>query len=356
MLRSALSSLSSLSLLFITGSLLVGADCLGGVVDDDDDGEPLISATDGGAIQRLSGTDSVGSTVWTGEIASANRVSVVADAAAVYVGAGSVLSSFPLDGSGDHEEAWTWAAPDDVVALAGPGSGAVYVMTTSTLHAISTSAGGELWSVDLLLDLSGVADDAIAFASGSLIVGGDPTRRLDPSNGDVTHTYATGSTDVSDIAISGGTAYLATGSGVVAVAASDLSEQWTLPTSAAVDEVASGADGVAYAVRGGVIGVATSGGNPVFDSGDETGVFDALVVSQNLVMAARADGTVLALDEADGTEVWQAALAGPVGGLDANAQTAFYGHADVIEALAMSDGSSLWSLVTTGNPAAVLAL
>ncbi len=355
MLRSALSTLSSLSLLLVTGSLLVGADCLGSVVDDDDGGEPLIYATDGGFIGRLSGTDTSGSTVWNGGISSSNRVALVADGAAVYVGAGSVVSSFPLDASGEHSAEWAWTAPDDVVALAGPGNGAVYAMTTSTLHAISTS-GGELWSVDLLLDLSGVSDDAIAFSGGALILGGDPTRRLDPSNGDVTHTYATGSTDVSDVAISGGTAYLGTASGVVAVSASDLSEQWTLATSAAVDEVAAGADGVAYAVRGGVVGVVTSGGNPVFDTGAETGVFDGLVVSQNLVMAARADGTVLAWDELDGTEVWEAMLAGPVGGLDANAQTAFYGHADVIEALAMSDGSSLWSLVTTGNPAGVLAL
>ncbi len=353
--RTSLASLvSTLTLLGLGSILLVGADCLGSFVDDDD-GEPVILATDAGFLGRISGTDSEGTTVWTGSIDGANRVSMVEDGTTVYVGAGSTVAAFPLDNSGSAIADWTWSAPDDVVALAGPGVGAVFVMTTSTLHAVGTE-GGEIWSLDLLVDLSGVSDDALGFEGGDLILGGDPTRRLDPSNGDVTHSLATGSSDVSDLVVSGGVAYIGSATGVVAASSGALAEQWTHATDGEVDELAASAGGVAYAVRGGVVGFLTSGGNPVFDSGAETGVFDGLVISQNVVIAARADGALLAWDELDGTEVWNESLTGPVGDVEANDRTVFYGHGDELEALALSDGSSLWRLTTTGGPAAVLAL
>lgn len=347
--------LSTLALIAATSSVLVGADCLGPLLDDDDAEEPLLLASDSGFIGRLAGTDTEGNTVWTGSIATANRVSMVEDGGSVYYGAGSTVGSFVLLGTGAQEANWTWSAPDDVVALAGPGNGTLFVMTTSTLHGLSID-GGEIWTVDLLVDLSGVADDALGYSNGDLILGGDPTRRLDPSDGSVTHTYATGSSDVSALTVAGGLVYLASADGVVALSSATLDEQWTHATSAEVDEVATSAGGVAYAVRGGVVGFLANGGNPVFDSGAETGLFDGLAISQNVVLAARADGALLAFDEADGSEVWSETLAGPVGGLDANDITVFFGHGDVLEALALSDGSSLWRLTTSGSPAAVLAL
>jgi|GEM_PF-1701341 len=340
--------------LLVSSSSLLGADCLG-VLLDDDDSESVVLATDSGYLGRLAGTSTEASTTWTGEIANSNRVSVVADAESVYVGAASQVRAVALTGLGEQAETWTWSAPDDVVALAGPGDGRLYVMTTSTLHALGTD-GGEIWSVDLLLDLTGVADDAIAFGGGALILGGNPVRRLNPATGAVTHTLTTGSTDVSAVAVSGGVAYIATATGVVAAAAADLVQQWEHPTSAEVDEVHATASSIAYAVRGGEVGLLAIGGNPVFDSGSETGVFDGLLIAQNLVVAARADGDLLAWDEGDGSLIWSESLSGPVGGLDANGVTVFYGHGDELEALNLSDGSTLWRLSTTGSPTAVLAL
>lgn len=352
--RHLLPTVPATLLLLAAGTVLLGADCLG-ITDDDDDGEPVMFATDGGVIARYSGTSAEALPVWRSDISSANSVSLVDDGTTSYVGAGTVVSAFSLDAAGEQEPLWTWSAPDSVVAMAGPGSGLVFVMTTSTLHGLATD-GGEVWSVDLLIDLGGVSDAALDFDNGDLILGGDPTRRLDPSSGAVTHTIDTGSSDVSAVRALGGVAYLATASGVLAVGSSALDEQWFHATSAEVDALAVTGSSVGYAVRGGVVGVLAAGGNPVFDSGSDTGVFDGLLLVQNLLVAARSDGSLLAWDEVDGTQVWAEDHAGPVGALDANGLTVFYGHGGDLEALNLSDGSTLWTLTTTGSPVAVNAL
>ena len=350
-----ISSSFSLSTLLIVSGFLLGADCLGVPLDDDDAAEPLLMATNAGSVGRFAGELDSASTLWTASILDSNRVSLAADGATAYVGAGDEVAAFALDGAGTMDPLWSWGAPDDVVALAGPASGRLFVMTNSTLHGLDTN-GGELWSVDLLIDLGGVSDDALAVSGSDLILGGDPTRRLDPSTGSVTHTLATGSSDVSDLVISGGVAYIGAASSLIAASSSTLTEQWSVPTTAAVDQVAVSGTSVAYAERGGVVGVVTLTGNPVFDTATSD-VYDALLVVENLVVAARLDGALFAWDELDGTEIWSAPeLSGPVGSLDSNTVTAFYGHGDVLEGINLSDGSTLWQLSTSGEPVAVLAL
>jgi hypothetical protein len=343
-----------LAVLLLASTVLVGADCLGSLIDDDD-GEPVLYATNGGEVGRVGSTGFEAIDIWSGSIPSANRVVMVVDATQAYVGGGTSVASFALEASGENVEVWTWSAPDDVVAMAGPGGGVLFVMTTSSLHGLGTD-GGEIWSVDLLLDMSGVADSALGFGGGTLVLGGDPTRRLDPGTGQVTHTLATGSTDVSAVVVGGASVYIATSTGLMAASAGTLTEQWFHETDAEIDAVAASADAVAYAVRGGVVGLLTSGGNPVFDTGAQTGVFDGLALAGNLVLAARADGTLLGWDEADGAELWSATRSGPVGGLGATADTVYYGHGSDLEALSLSDGGNLWTRTTSGNPVAVLPL
>ncbi len=349
---------SSVLSLFLLASVLVGSDCLG-PIDDDDAGEQVLVGTDGGSLGLWSAGELETSSIWTTSIATANRVALAVDSDTVYVGAGAEISAFPLAADTDSQEAlWSWSAPDDVVALAGPGGGSIFVMTTSTLHALSDSDGGELWTVDLLIDLSGVSDDALGYSGGDLILGGNPTRRLDPDTGAVTHEYATTSSDVSGLEVVSGTVYLAAAEGVVALSSSTLSAQWMHATGIEVDAIAVSSAGVAFAERGGGVGSLTvDGGNLVFRT-DETDVYDGLIVAENLVLAARSDGAMLAYDEADGTQPWEPleSLGGPVGGLDANTQTIFYGHAGLLDGINLSDGSSLFQLTPTGRPVAVLAL
>ena len=129
--RHFLSTVPSTLLLLTVGSLLVGADCLGSLVDDDD-GDPLLFATDGGVVARFSGTPVEALPVWRGAIDASNSVSMVDDGSTTYVGAGSTVSAFLLDAADEQQAVWTWSAPDSVVAMAGPGNGLVFVMTTSS--------------------------------------------------------------------------------------------------------------------------------------------------------------------------------------------------------------------------------
>ena len=348
---------SPLALLLLS-TVLVGADCLG-VIGDDDDAEEVLIATDAGSLGLWSGGEGETSAVWTTSIASANRVALAVDADTVYVGAGAEVSAFPLAAATEDQAAvWTWSAPDDVVALAGPGGGSLFVMTTSTLHALSDLDGGELWTLDLLIDLSGVSDDAVGLDGGDLVLGGNPTRRIDPSSGAVTHEYGTTSSDVSGLVVSGGTVYLAAAEGVVALSSSSLTEQWVHATAVEVDAVAVSSAGVAFAERGGGVGsLALSNGNPVFVT-DDLDVFDGLLVTSGVIVAARSDGALLGWDEATGDMAWDpiTAFGGPVGGLDANPQTIFYAHSSVLDAVNVSDGSSFFSLSPSGSPIAVTAL
>ena len=328
-----------------------------GVLDDDDAGDEVLVATDAGTLGLWSATELEVTSIWRTDIPSANRVALTADSDTVYDGPGSEISAFPLAASSESQEAlWTWSAPDDVVALVGPGGGAVYAMTTSTLHAIADGDGGELWSIDLLLDLTGVSDDALVYDGGDLILGGNPVRRIDPNSGAVTNEYETTSSDVSGLAISGGVVYVAAAEGVLALSSGALVEQWVHATAVEVDAVAVGSAGVAFAERGGGVGSLAANGNPVFVSADQD-VYDGLLAVEGLVVAARSDGALLGFDAADGASVWVVdSLGGPVGGLDATGLTIFYGHANVLDGVNVSDGSALFSLSPSGRPVAIDAL
>jgi len=324
--------------------------------DDDDDGEPFVLATDQGQLVSLSGGLASTSLLWEEQVAPAARASIATDGASLYVGSGQEVAAFAQD-SGDA----LWSAPvnlnGEVVALAGPGSGAVYAMTLDgTLAALEAGDGSLRWSLDLVLGLPGSSDDALLYAQGALILGGDPIRSLSPADGSVQASYASGDSYVSAMHAVGGTLYAGLADGVVALSLGSLSELWKHPTSDEVDNLAAGSTTVFYSVVGQGVGALTPTGNPVGVAGDD-GVFQALAVADNLLLAARSDATLFAWDEASLEEVWAIPYPGtPVRGLVTTSLSAFYANSNLIYGVNLSNGNSLWNYTPQGNPVGLLAL
>jgi len=335
-------------------SLSLGA-CEGFTDDDDDDGTSFALATDEGALQLLTGGNS--SLLWDAEIAAASTASITSDGSSLFVGSGTEVNAFSQSSGA---ALWTSpvSLPGDVVALAGPGEGAVYAMTLDgTLSALAVADGALLWSVDLLVALPGSSDDALLFAAGSLLLGGDPIRNLDPADGSVRASYVSGDSYVSDMAVVGSTLYAGLANGVVALSVSSLSEQWRHDTEDEVDNLSVSSASVFYSVVGHGVGLLTTTGNPVAVAGDDA-VFEALAVSsENLLLGARSDGTLFAWDETALTSVWSVPdLSTPVQGLIIISDRVFYAHGVFVDGINLSGGESLWVYTSPGNPVGLLAL
>ena len=348
-------SLGPLSLLVALG-LSLGA-CELFIDEDPADGTPFALATDQGSLQLLSGGTVSASLLWDAEIAAAGKASIASDGNSLFVGSGTEVNAFSQSSG-----AALWTAPidvaGDVVALAGPGQGAVYAMTLDgTLAALAVNDGSLLWSVDLLVGLPGSSDDALLFAAGALLLGGDPIRSLDPADGSVRASYASGDSYVSDMAVVGSTLFAGLADGVVALSVSSLSEQWRHDTADEVDNLAVGSASVFYSVVGQGVGLLTTTGNPVAEAGGDA-VFEALAVSsENLLLGARSDGTLFAWDEAALADVWSVPdLSTPVQGLVSNSNSVFYAHGLFVDGINLSDGSSLWIYTSPGNPVGLLGL
>jgi len=323
----------------------------------DDDGEPFAVATDQGAVLALSGGTDSAALLWEAEVAASSRASIVADGSGLYVGSGQEVEALGRDSG-----AALWAAPATlvgvVVALAGPGDGAVYAMTLDgTLCAINTADGATRWSVDLLTTLPGSSDDALAFAGGSLLLGGDPIRSLDPADGSVRASYTSGDSYVSDMAVVGGTLFAGLADGVVALDLSSLEEQWRHGTEDEVDNLVASSTSVFYSVVGQGVGLLTTTGNPVGVAGGD-GVFEALAMSSdNLLLGARSDATLFAWDESTLAEQWSVSASNtPVQGLVTTTLSAFYANGGYIDGVTLEDGSSLWTYQAPGSPVGMLGL
>jgi outer membrane protein assembly factor BamB len=323
----------------------------------DDDGEPFAVATDQGSLLALRGGTDSAALLWEGQVAPSSRASIVADGSAVFVGSGQEVKALSRDGG-----AALWAAPailvGDVVALAGPGDGAVFAMTLDgTLAAINTGDGATRWTLDLLVDLPGSSDDALAFAGGSLLLGGDPIRSLDPADGSVRAEYPSGDSYVSGMVVVGGTLFAGLADGVVALDLSSLAEQWRHGTEDEVDNLVASSTSVFYSVVGQGVGVLTTTGNPVGVAGGD-GVFEALAMSSdNLLLGARSDATLFAWDESTLAEQWSVSASNPpVQGLVTTTLSVFYANGGYIDGITLEDGSSLWSYQAPGSPVGMLGL
>lgn len=327
-----------------------------GPIFDDDDGEPAVVGTSSGAVQRVAASEEGTRVVWSGAIDPSNNVRILSDGADVFVASGQEVKLFDDDSSG----ASLWDPPvafaTDVIAIAGPADGALFVLTDSALVAIEVSDGSERWNIDLF-DLGDPADDAIAVVGGALFLAGDPINRIDPATGDVTHSAA-GTASISRLVGESGSVYVGGPSGVTAYAASTLSQSWHHDTDGSVEELAVSGGSVGYAIFGGSggVGLLTTSGNPVGEAEPDE-VFQALALGGSLLVGARADGTLVALDEADLSEVWTAPGDSEVRGLSLNSQTIFYATGGVLDGINLDDGSHLYGPVSgDGSIIAVRAL
>jgi hypothetical protein len=337
---------------FLCGLLLAALPACDDIVGGD--GEPLVVGTDSGNVVRLSGGDDSATVEWQGEIpAGADRVALASDGQDVFAGAGREVHAFALDGGG----AQLWDPPasldDDVVALAGPDGSAVYAMTLTSIVALQVSDGAELWSVDLLLDLPGSADDALVYGDGALFLGGESIRKLDPASGAVTADFDTGTGDsnVSDVRVSGGTLFAGLVDGVLALSTGSLSEQWKVEAGE-VDNLELGESTILFSVLGAGLHAVTTGGADVGSSGTED-VYEAVAAGGGMLLGAQGDGTLDAF-AADGFgAAWNLSGQTPVRGLAANDQTAFFASGGTVDAVNLSDGAEIWSWAPDGEPVAL---
>ena len=324
--------------------------------DDDVEGDLFVLANDQGNVQLLAGGDVSAALLWEGEVAPAVSAVMVSDGLSLFVGSATEVAAFSQS-TGTLQ----WSTPatitGDAVALAGPGSGAVYAMTLDgSLSAIDLVDGSTIWTLDLLVDLPGASDDALLYSGGVLFLGGDPIRALSPSDGSLLASYSSGDSYVSDLAVVDGTLFAGLADRVVALSVSSLEELWSYPTSDEVDNLVAGGGSVFFSVVGGGVHLLTLSGNPVASAGDD-GVFQALTRSNNnLLLAARSDATLFAWDEVALEEVWSLTEADtPVQGLVASGASVFYGNAGYVDGISAVDGSSLW-YYQAGSPAGLLGL
>ncbi len=335
----------------ILAPLLVATNC--DPLLDDDDGEPLVIATSQGEVQRLSAGDELASSVWTADIDPSNAVSILAAGNDLFVASGQEVRAWDLE-SGDA----VWDPPVSLatvaVALAGPGSGSVFVRTSDALVAFQVADGAEVWRLEGL-DLGDPSDDALVYGSGSLFLGGDPIMRIDPGTGAVLDEAA-GSPDISDLGVADGTLYAGTPTGVQAFSASSLAFQWEHETIDQVDNLVVGDISVFYSVLGGGVGAMTLSGNPT-GSAEDGEVFSVLAISNNLLLAGRSDGTLFAFDETDVSEVW-ALLTRTEAAWDLAASDAsvFYAVEGILDGLNLEDAAQLWIHNPGGEVVAVEAI
>ncbi len=325
-----------------------------GPILDDDDGEPVVVGTSSGAVQRFGATEEAGaSVIWSGSIDPSNNVRIIADGSDVFVASGQEVKLFD-DGDAGAD---FWDPPvsfaTDVIAIAGPVGGAIFVLTDSALVAIQIADGAELWNIDLF-DLGDPSDDALTVVDGALFLAGNPTNRIDPDTGDVTHSAA-GTASISRLVGASGSVYVGGPNGVTAYSSSDLSQSWHHDTDGSVDDMVVSGGSVGYAVFGGTggLGLLTTSGNPVAQAEPDE-VFQALALGGNLLLGARADGTLVALDEADLAEVWTAPGDSDVRGLSLNSQTIFYASGGTLDGINLADGGHLYGPVS-GNGSIVAA-
>ena len=294
------------------------------------------------ACRASRGGDATASILWTADIPAAGTVALRVDGGDIYVGAADEARALAAE---DGSPLWTWGAPDTVVALATGDGAPLMVMTLTTLSAVDAATGEGLWTVDLL-DLGGVADEAVAALGDSVVLGGDPLRVLDAADGAVLAERVTGSVEVSAVRIDGEVAYAALADGVGAYTLDGLQPVSGFPvaTSDAVDGLIVGPDLLFYSVFGGGVGALTPAGAPIFE--DQPGeLFDALAQGAGgELLAARADGVLQAWSE-QGDALWTVEDGGsPVRDLAVVGQTVFYSSGAFLDGINLSDGSALWNL------------
>ncbi len=337
------------TLLLLPFALLAGCDFI--LPDDDDDGDPGLVADADGTVYRLSaGVDSV-SVVWTADVAATDSVSFAVSGDTVVVGAGSRVHGLA---AADGTELWTADVIDQVVAMT-QGGGRAYALGFTAMTAIDVADGAVLWTADFTADgIAGVSFAAPVFADGGVILGGDPVRRFEGSNGAPDGTWTSGDTEMLGLAVDGGRVYAGGRNGISALGA-DLSESWSHDTPEEVDRIAPTGAGIVYSQVGAGVSLISSAGEPGW-SVDDGAVYESLVAAESAVVGARLQGSVHAWNAADGAELWTVTdTSSPVRGLAVTGATILYGGGEFVQGLDPGDGSVLWEWSPGANPVGVSA-
>lgn len=229
----------------------------------------------------------------------------------VYVGTGG-LRVHAVRGGGEE-----WEAPVDAppVALARGGETVYAVTDEGTLHALAAANGTPRWRVDVGEGFAGtlVADESGAFAvragsgGGVTALGTDGGRRWEWAD-------AAPRDDVPPT-VTGGTLYLPSRSGLVALDAASGTERWRgegggspRGSPEALDET------VYYSTSGGVSAYDAESGDRRWEMGRPT--TPPAVVGDRLVVGA--NGAVVGYDAGEGRRLWRESVDG--GGVTATAR------------------------------------
>jgi outer membrane protein assembly factor BamB len=344
-------------LLLLALSLLSACDGLFG----EDPTTALVVATDQGRLVRLDATDDETSQLWSAEIPASSTVSLLVDGGTVYAASGSELAAFDLE-SGDPK----WSAPHafgvTVVNVAGPLSGAVFALTFDDLVAVDAATGEEIWRQDLNLTLTDAADEALVAGGGTLILGGDPIRRLDPGTGAELEVYDTPDSDIRALQLLDGTVYAGLADGIVALDASTLIEQWFVAAPNQVDNLHAAGGSVLYSVLGGGVAAASTLGAAA-GAAEDGEIFQHVAIDGDQFLGVRADGRLVAWERepfsactatADCTRAWE--VDGSSATSDALAvgdDAVYFSSGGILEAVASIGGAELWMYQTEGSVVAV---
>ncbi len=343
-------------------ALLIPLTACDGFFDDPPEGATLFVGTDAGEIVRLSVGEEESTALWTSEIEASATVVVLARGGDVFASSGQEVLGLDAE---TGEAIWTERVllGDTVTNLAGPVEGLLFALAFNNLFALESGTGEIAWQKDLSFDLTDVSDGAIDAAEGSVVLGGNPIRRLDPSSGDVLDTYASGDSNIRQLRIAGGRALAGLPDGLVSLNLQGLGENWFIATADQVDNVAVDGATVVYSILGGGIAAASASGGAAQGAAEGDEIFQHVAAAEGLLLGVRADGALSAWDgtafasctaDAECATEWLVDDANATAhALEVADPDVFLANGAVLSRIGLADGSDLGSWQTEGSVVAI---
>lgn len=320
----------------------------------DDEGDPILVASDAGRLLRLSVTEESRTVTWSAAIESSNRVALEVDGPDLYVASGGTVQAFDL-GSGTENWAAEVAQGDDVIDIAGPAGGQLYALTFNVLVALDPSSGAELWRRDLSEQLE--TWDRVAASGAGILLAGSNLSAVSASDGEELGALSIDEL-TADVDFVGSTAIVGAVEGVLGIDPSDASERWRVPLPSDVTHIDVAGDVVAFAVFAGGLGLADGSGSLLQRTAD-TESWQGVSLGDDSLVAARSDGQLVSLATADFTEQWSVAADAAnttVADMARNGSSVFVALGGVLESVDALSGDRLWTYQTDGEVVRLLAL
>jgi hypothetical protein len=301
----------------------------------------------------LSGDDALVEVAWTAEVLPSGLATVRVAGDDILIASASGLSQFSTSSGVSR---WPRIQlPSDVLNLAYSGTDRLFSIGFNELAGVDLGSGGLLWSRSLLDDLLDVSDRAIAANSDRLAVGGLPVRLLDTESGIGLTEGSGGAVMSSAVSYAGAALLVGDDDGVRALDTSSLAPLWSTDAVVLVDRFAVSAGGVLVSTLGEGLFLLDLDSGDLLASAEIGEVFRDVAASGDLFLAARSDGTLLALD-GNLDEVWRAEGDSGFGGLSISADTVYYARGAGVEALTAVAGDLLWTREFSGSVVGLAAL